>query len=170
MLAFISISRQETDCYEIVARRGCRLALATTLRFFVQDRDGISLEQIARLYQVLPVQERAKDSARHAVESLIRFLNAPTQLACNGQPITDRTIFEVFMYGSIAHANKDKKTIYDAWMQMPAVAGLVVFMFEGIIARMIRVILSFRAMNERTIQVLQQQVSPGNGSDAAVDG
>src|SRR5438552_9626672 len=34
------------------------LALATTMRFFVQETDGISLRQIAEIYESLPVRRR----------------------------------------------------------------------------------------------------------------
>ena len=52
------------------------LALVTSLRFFVQPRDGISLEQIASLYDSLPVEERARESARSTVESLRNYLDS----------------------------------------------------------------------------------------------
>src|ERR1035441_2037719 len=40
------------------------LALAITLRFFVQPGDGIMLKQIADIYDSLPVEDMAKQSAR----------------------------------------------------------------------------------------------------------
>lgn len=45
-----------------------RLAVVSTLRIFVQPRDGINAEQIAQLYEALPVEidPKAKESARKA--------------------------------------------------------------------------------------------------------
>jgi hypothetical protein len=51
------------------------LALVTTLRFFVQERDGITLGKIADLYETLPVEERAKTSARGAAIANDEFLD-----------------------------------------------------------------------------------------------
>jgi hypothetical protein len=50
-------------------------AFATTLRFFVQPRDGITIEQIAKIYESLPVEDEAKRSARAAADSLDGYLD-----------------------------------------------------------------------------------------------
>ena len=132
------------------------LALATTLRFFVQDRDGISLSQIADIYQSLPVEEMAKKSARSAVENVDKYLDGGLGFAFNGEVTTNRRLFEVVMYGGLAHANDDKRIEYERWMKGPA-AKFMQFFFEDIVAHMLQVIVSFQSMNERTIQMLESE-------------
>jgi hypothetical protein len=133
------------------------LALAMTLRFFVQERDGISLWQIAEIYESLPLEEMEKKSARSAVDSLDKYLDTPCGFVVNGEAMTNRRLFEVFMYGGLAHANSDKRLEYETWTKSPA-AGMMEFYFEGIVADMLQVIWSFRRMNERTIQMLQSKL------------
>jgi hypothetical protein len=132
------------------------LALAITLRFFVQKRDGISLWQIADIYESLPL-EVEKKSARSAVDSVDKYLDTPCGFDVNGEAMTNRRLFDVFMYGGLAHANSDKRLEYETWTKGPA-AEILTFYFEGIVADMLQAIMSFRRMNERTIQMLQSNL------------
>jgi hypothetical protein len=60
------------------------------------------------------------------------------------------------MYGKLAHANADKRREYEKWMNHhSAVAPVLWVTFEQIVAKTIQVIISYRAMNTRTIQQLQ---------------
>ncbi len=85
-----------------IERRGAdedsTLALAATLRFFVQPKDGITLLQIADLYETLPIEERAKTSARAAAEANGVFLDRLCEFGLNGETFTNREIFEVAGY------------------------------------------------------------------------
>ena len=130
------------------------LALAITLRFFCQEKDGISLRQIADIYESLPVEEMDKKSARSAADSVDKYLNTPFPFVINGGAITKRRLFEVFMYGGLAHANDDKRLEYQNWIKSPIVS-MMQFYFEDIVAHMLQVIVSFQGMNERTIEMLQ---------------
>jgi hypothetical protein len=58
------------------------------------------------------------------------------------------------MYGGMVHANSDKKPEYEQWMKNP-MALLMQSMFEELVGHMIQIIVSFHAMNERTIQLLE---------------
>jgi hypothetical protein len=132
------------------------LAVVASLRFFVQDRDGISFGQMADIYECLPVEEKAKQSARHAADSFESYFASPAGFTIDGMSITNKRLFDVFMYGKLVHANADKKREYEKWMNHhSAVAPLLWTTFEQIVATTIQVIISYRAMNTRTIQQLQ---------------
>jgi hypothetical protein len=130
------------------------LALVTTLRFFVQERDGITLEQLADLYETLPVEERAKTSARGAANANNEYLERPCGFGLNGDSCTNREVFEIFMYGGLAHANEDKRPKYEERMRGTA-APIMQFIFEDIAASIFQRVESFYAMNERTIALLE---------------
>jgi hypothetical protein len=130
------------------------LALVTTLRFFVQERDGITLGQIADLYESLPVEEQAKTSARGAANAIDEFLERPCGIEIQGKSYSNRDVFEIFMYGGLAHANDDKRPTYEEWMKMP-LAPLMQFIFEDTAATILEYVLSFHVMNERTISQLE---------------
>jgi hypothetical protein len=139
---------------KVGADEDATLALAATLRFFVQPRDGIQLSQIAETYESLPVEDMAKRSAREASDCMNALLDSSTFITINGERITNRRLFEVFMYGGMVHANSDKKPEYEQWMKNP-MALLMQSMFEELVGHMIQIIVSFHAMNERTIQLLE---------------
>lgn len=88
-----------------------RLAVVSTLRMFVQPGDGISIEQIAVLYESLPVEvdPKAKESARKAADGLKEYFAQTTGITFQGHVLTNWRLFEVFMYGNLAHANDDKR-------------------------------------------------------------
>jgi hypothetical protein len=67
------------------------------LRFFVQERDGISLRQVADIYDNLPVEDLPKQSARSAVDSIDKYLDSPVGVVFNDETITHRRLFDVFM-------------------------------------------------------------------------
>jgi hypothetical protein len=129
-------------------------AFAITFRFFVQPGDGITIEQIAEIYESLPVEDRAKQSARNAADSLKSYLDSTTEVAFNGKTITRQRLFDVFMYGNMAHAKDDKRLEYESWMQHPLTAAILPTFLEETIASLTNCILSFHEMNERTIQQL----------------
>ena len=134
-----------------------RLAVVSTLRMFVQPRDGISAEQMAELYEALSVKvdPKAKESARKAADSFKVYFAQPTGITFQTDVLTNERLFEVFMYGNLAHANDDKRAEYEKWMKHPAAAALMPVFFDDIVAVLLRGIFSSHAMNERTIQHLE---------------
>jgi hypothetical protein len=134
-----------------------RLAVVSTLRMFVQPRDGISIPQIAELYEALPidVDPKAKESARKAADGLKAYFDQPTGIVFQQDVVTNRRLFEVFMYGDLAHANDDKRADYEKWMKHPGASPILPVFFDEIVGVLLRGIFSFHAMNERTIQQLE---------------
>lgn len=130
-------------------------AFVTTLRLFVQPRDGIMIDQIADIYESLPVEDMAKQSARAAANSLEDFFNSPVGLNMFGEDITRRRLFEVFMYGNLVHANDDKRQAYERWTRDPFAAAFLTTFLEETIAQVTNFIFSFRQMNDRTIEQLE---------------
>jgi hypothetical protein len=133
-----------------------RLAMASTLRMFVQPQDGINAEQIAELYESLPVEvdPKAKESARKAANGLKEYFAKPTDITFQGEVLTNGRLFEVFMYGNLAHANDDKRADYEKWTKHPGGVPMKIF-FDGIVIDLLKSIFSFHSMHERTIQQLE---------------
>jgi hypothetical protein len=134
------------------------LALVTTLRFFVQPRDQISFKQMAELYNILPVpneDKRLVKAAHDDVESFLDSLVSGMGLVIDGEKLTNRKLFETFMYGWLAHANTDKRQYYEKWVKNSPVRLMLETIFEEIAAALIGVILWFPPTNERAIQRLQ---------------
>jgi hypothetical protein len=83
-----------TESPVTVEKRGAdeeaTLALALTLRFFVQERDGISLEQVARIYDSLPVPDQYQESARKTFEGIEAYMDSPAGFNFNGETVSNR--------------------------------------------------------------------------------
>jgi hypothetical protein len=129
------------------------LALVTTLRFFCQPGDGISIAQLADIYEDLPVEERARQGAREAADSIERYLDSETELSIDNKKLTNRHIFEVILYGGLAHANDNRRPEYELWMKSPA-GPMLQWLFDDIAAEILRVAISFYQTNQRTIMAL----------------
>ena len=58
----------------------------------------------------------------------------------------------------MAHANDDKRPDFEALTKKNPLAQVMEWYFEDTVAQIVRVIVSFHAMNERTIKLLESQV------------
>ena len=141
-----------------VERRGAdeeaTLAVAITFRFFIYEKDGIEIGQIAELYESLPVSDEEKRRARAAADSVKDFLDSPLPMGINGQTFLRRRLLYVFLYGGLAHANADKREQYEKWTK-GEIAPVMQCMFEETVAVILRVVVSFQGMNRRTIALLE---------------
>ena len=81
-------------------------AYILTLRMLIRDNEPISLRNMRRLYREAPIPATLADQFEQACAELNTFLDADTNLAIEeGRQLTHRDIFEVFVYGSLAHTN-----------------------------------------------------------------
>lgn len=129
-------------------------AFCCTLRFFLQQRDGIFYDHIRDLYNVLPVPENDKEAVRRWRDKLIAFLDERTELRLHGDNPSNGRLLEIFIYGDLAHANQDKRETYNAWMNTP-MDPLMELYFEDIAAEVFRIIYEMTNLNRRTIEYLQ---------------
>jgi hypothetical protein len=136
-----------------------RAALCLVLRFFVQKRDQIELHQIAELYQNLPVTDEDKRWVSENLALLDGFLDGPTMLAINQEPITNRAVVETFLYGDRAHANEDKRSKFDEWKEVAPIYTVLENFFEYAVCRIAKYVVWLAAMNVDAIRTLEQPVS-----------
>jgi hypothetical protein len=130
------------------------LALTTKLRFFVQERDGISFVQMRELYEGLPVSDQDKELVRQGVTAIEDYLDRRSFLSLGGEQLSDRNLFERFMYGSLAHANPDKAATFEKWIEQPLFRPIAEARFEKIVAELIKCACWLYSVNERALQQL----------------
>ena len=81
-------------------------AAILTIRFFCQDNEHISLRNMAAFVADLPVSQSTKDeftTIRNEFNSYLGREHGPPQFRFDDHTITNREIFEAFMYGEYAH-------------------------------------------------------------------
>lgn len=139
-------------------------AFVTTYRFFIQPRDKIDRPHMKEVYEALRDEFGfAKGENREAIEHAIMALDSAdayfaglTPLEINGEPLSRATLHNVIIYGGTAHANRDKKAIYDSWAAMPTFP-LITFHFLTVVLDALGSIMSFQGLNARAISYLESQ-------------
>ena len=104
-------------------------AFVLTLRFFLQNNERISIANTADLYETLAVPEKLKEAVRKTPGMLNEFLDSDAQIIWKNERLTRRRVLDVFLYGGLAHANPEKKALYDEWV---ADAGTVSLPRRGV--------------------------------------
>jgi hypothetical protein len=133
-------------------------ALALNLRFFIwsQTRDRINLKQICETYGALPIGEADKQMVSELVGSLDETLDS-TAVIIQEEKVTWRRLLEVFLYGKIAHVNRNERATYEKWTERESVATFLRYDFEEIVKAIIFAVCQIRHINERVIKALNPQ-------------
>jgi len=131
-------------------------AFVLTLRFFIQDNEKSSLRNLAEIYEKLPILDQKKDRFRRFRKLLNNFLDDKSFYSTRGINCTNRQIMDIFIYGGLAHANKEKKEIYDEWMSDSVSEPLTTNEFVKILQVILGFIISIKRINERVIEELEQ--------------
>jgi hypothetical protein len=148
----------------IVERRGADEqstdALALTLRFFLNGRDGISLEQMRDLYEYLPLTDDEKIMVRQAFMDHRTMLHEPLGVNFLGSQLTRWMIVETVLYGDLAHANDDKRPALEDWRKAAPFNVLVKSYFEDAVAEVLNLVFGLRQFNDLIIKRLESSSSP----------
>jgi hypothetical protein len=147
------------EANRIGADKEARAAMCLVLRFFLQPRDRIELHQIVELYQHLPVPDEDKNWVSENLNVVDEFLDRPTELALNGTSITHRAVLETFLYGDQAHANPDKKAIFETWKEIGPIHIVLENLFEHAACEVLRYVFWLAAMNNDAIRGLEKPTS-----------
>lgn len=90
-------------------------ALILTARMFVQNNDPISFGNMANLDDDAGISSEWKEQIQGVRQSLNGYLYSKSFLNIDGKHYTNWEIFDVFLYGHLAHTNMDKATLYKLW-------------------------------------------------------
>ena len=132
-------------------------AFVLTMRFFVQDNEITSFRNMADLYAQLPVNPDLIQQFNDARDKTNSSLDSLTPIKLNNASLTYRTIFEVFLWGGLAHANPKKKTIYDSWAQNSILFPLLQNEFVFALGVLLNMIFFTRALNKAALGLLKPQ-------------
>ena len=101
-------------------------AFVLTLRFFIQDNEPSSFRNMAKIYAKLPGHGMEKTEFQNTRKELNDYLDSPgksLKINENGKTLTNREIFDVFLWGGLAHSEKRSK--YDEWMANPSLGSIL---------------------------------------------
>lgn len=129
-------------------------AFILTLRFFVSDKEPSSFRRLAETYDSIVGLMDEKEKFEFARQSLNDFLDSRTMFKILDKEITNRHLFEVFIWGELAHANEAYKDIYDRWMQIPILNKMIANEFTRILGKFMSYISYMQQINQDTLSEL----------------
>jgi len=149
-------------------------AFITTYRFFIQPRDKIDRPHMRAVYEALHDEfgfatgeyEQAIEQAIKAVDSAGTYFAGATPFKIDGEVVSRATLHDVIIYDGLAHANRDKKAVYDRWAAMPFYA-LIEHQFMTILIEALRSIMSLQELHKRAIEFLEKKRAGGARQQAA---
>lgn len=130
-------------------------AFVLTMRFFVQNNEDTSFKKMADLYAELPVDAQLVQKFNDAHAKTNADLDKLTPIKLNNVELTYRAVFEVFLWGGLAHANSKKKAVYDSWAKNPILFPLLQNEFVYALGILLNMIFFTRAVNTATLKQLQ---------------
>jgi len=138
-------------------------AFILTFRYFVQDNEPTSLRNMTRLhddlYAVSLVPQTIAEEFRAARNHVNEVLDSEMHMEYNGKQLTRRDVYEVFLWGGLAHANKTKKALYDEWRDFPLPMFFLMLEREFIatLGRILGAIFAMRDINTRALEAITTQ-------------
>ena len=135
-------------------------AFVLTLRYFVQDNEPISIRKVGEIYETAAISSQLKDQYREARTLINQALDEFSMVELKGERLTNRRVFEVFLYGGLAHANPSKKDEFDRWASEPILFGIIQMVFHNIVVELLSFILWAREHNLLAIRELENAVPP----------
>ena len=131
-------------------------AFVLDFRFFIQDNERCSFRNLARLYQDAPVEAWLKKNFESARDYIQTYLDAPGSLEdkYKGDIVSNRELLDTFLYGGLAHANKNKERLFNEWMADPQFSIYVDHEFVWMLSGLCWVIKYVKGLNEEALRQL----------------
>lgn len=128
-------------------------AFLFTFRFFVQNNERTSFANLEKLFQELPLERHRIDAAVGTRRAINDRLDQLTNFVVGDERLKRRRVFEVFLWGGLAHANREKKVVYDDWASRGALPMLQAE-FVATLVDLLRAIFWFRQACREALAIL----------------
>jgi len=109
---------------------------------------------MAKVYENLPIPNDKKKSFEEVRNFVNRLLDKDSWITIDDVKLKNRQIFKTFMYGGLAHANREKKMEYDKWLRTP-LGPILTNEFVLIMAEILKAIFSVEKLNAEVIKGLK---------------
>ncbi|MDF1789591.1 MAG: hypothetical protein P1U82_27260, partial [Verrucomicrobiales bacterium] len=127
-------------------------AFTLSYRMLTQNNDRLSIGRLASIYESDWMPAEARANFEHAREHLNAYLDSRATLELPEGPITIRELIDVVIYGSLAHSNQGKASVFESWMATPACHGFVWAEFQAAMMKTLSFFRFFKELNEAVIQ------------------
>ena len=132
-------------------------AFVLTFRYFIQNNERCSFGNLAKTYSKSFIPKEMRKEYFEARKRLNDYLDSPASLKYGDEPLSRRRVFDVFVYGGLAHAHQKKKEVFSKWMENPIVRGFFEAEFASILFTTLRIIQYVAKLNSRAIEALENK-------------
>jgi len=141
-------------------------AFVLTYRFFIQNNESCSFANLSKVYEATIIPESHRAAFNMVRKDLNNYLDGPCAVVEAHGVNTKRMVMEIFIFGGLSHANKDKKCIYDKWINDERIRPLISLEFVLILRNVWSAIDYVAGLNDEVTR------SPNNriNSDVATAG
>jgi hypothetical protein len=137
-------------------------AFVNTFRFFIQNNEQSSFDNMEKHYLAAPVDKALKQEFFDMRNRINQYLdvepitapNFPFTIEYNNEKLTRRRIMDVFVYGGLSHANEEKRRLHKMWINDPFVGKFIEQIFVSTLADVFVAIAHIQGINERALQHL----------------
>jgi ribosomal protein L30 len=125
-------------------------AFVLTYRMFTQNNDPISIGALARIYGSTWVPKEAQNCFEEARRHLNEHAAQRASVTFGEQVITVGQVVDIVVYGGLAHSNRAKATIFEAW-EKSGIMGFIWADFFAYLRQFMRVAKYLRSLNEQVL-------------------
>jgi hypothetical protein len=136
-------------------------AFVLTFRFFIQDNERSSFRQISQTYDKLLISSELKRNLADWRKGLNDYLDKKTSMTIQGKNPSHRELLDIFIYGGLAHANPQKKAIYDEWKKMGFAYQFLEVEFCSVLEAVLRAICHVAGINKKAIEEIEANQNEG---------
>ena len=135
-------------------------AFMNNYRFFCQNNEGSSFENIHKVYNSLPILKEKKNKFVKARRDLNQYLDSHLifDVIINNRHLTKRELLDTFMYGMIVHANKNYRELIKRWEQDPILFSILLQEFTAILLDLVKYILFVMNLNNKIIEEFEMKL------------
>jgi hypothetical protein len=129
-------------------------AFVLNVRLLVQDNDGFSIRCLAEdVYTSDMVPLELKERFANARGKWLEHMDQYTIIKhpCRKGNFTNQELFDVLMYGGLAHANKDKVDMFYTLTRSGAVSAFVFAQFLSSLRLLLEVVCAIRDVNKELL-------------------
>jgi len=150
-------SGEEVKVEKVMPDQDAIDAFVLTFRFFIQNNERCSFGNLSKTYEKPSVPEELRTEYLKVRKMLNDYLDAPASIKIEEEALTRRRILDVFVYGGLAHAQPEKKEVFDSWTRDPFTRGFLEVHFASVLVDVLKVVRYVAELNEKLIKELEKQ-------------
>lgn len=129
-------------------------AFSNDLRKFIQNNDTLSFDYLTHFYNSNIIKPNEKKLFFDELNDYDKFMKKSSQHSVNGKVLSNKEIFETFLYGSVSHRSTGTKDTYDIWESFSPIYVVLMNEFAYILNEHLYIINRIACVNNDVLERL----------------